>query len=133
LVGYWTFDGPDISGTRAKDRSGNNNHGTITGAVPVAGRVGQALDFDGSDDKINAGTTNDSVLLENQQVTIAAWIYPKGQQSLPGQIVHRQNGSLGPGLYIYTDNTFTFSAVTNGENHVYRITSAIPLNTTLSG
>jgi hypothetical protein len=52
LVGYWTFDGPDISGTRAKDRSGRDNHGTITGATKDQGKIGQALEFDGVDDMV---------------------------------------------------------------------------------
>jgi hypothetical protein len=37
LVMYQSFDGPDISGTTAYDRSGNNNKGTISGATPVTG------------------------------------------------------------------------------------------------
>ena len=29
LVGYWTFDGDDIAGTTAYDRSGQGNDGTM--------------------------------------------------------------------------------------------------------
>ena len=38
LVGYWTFNGPDIKGSTVIDRSGKGNDGTITGAVPVKGK-----------------------------------------------------------------------------------------------
>jgi len=43
LVGYWTFD--EGSGTTASDYSGNDNHGTITGAEWVTGQFGGALNF----------------------------------------------------------------------------------------
>ncbi len=44
LVGLWSFDGPDVSGTTAYDRSGQGNTGTLTGEpAPVAGRIGQAF------------------------------------------------------------------------------------------
>ena len=84
LVGHWTFDGQDISGTRAKDRSGNNNHGTITGATKKIGKIGQALDFDGVDDLVL--TTSD--FIGTGSITISAWVYKRsdgGQGS--GRIV----------------------------------------------
>ncbi|HBI33907.1 MAG TPA: hypothetical protein DEA43_03620 [Candidatus Moranbacteria bacterium] len=48
LVGHWTFDGTDISGTTAKDISGNNNDGTINGATKAIGKLGQGLSFNGT-------------------------------------------------------------------------------------
>jgi uncharacterized protein (TIGR03437 family) len=47
LVGWWTFDTADISGTTAFDRSGLGNNGLIYGATPTTGILGQALAFDG--------------------------------------------------------------------------------------
>ena len=48
LVGSWSFDGPDMAGVTAYDRSGNANNGTLTnGPVRAVGRIGQALGFDG--------------------------------------------------------------------------------------
>lgn len=41
LVGHWDFE------AGAWDRSGNGNHGSIRGAVPVAGNTGSALRFSG--------------------------------------------------------------------------------------
>jgi hypothetical protein len=40
LVGYWTFDGPTISGTTVKDLSGQGNNGTNNGATPTIGKIG---------------------------------------------------------------------------------------------
>ena len=54
LVGHWTFDGQDMSGVRALDASGQGNNGTLTGGpTRMAGKLGQGLQFDGSDDHIN--------------------------------------------------------------------------------
>src|SRR3990167_8810255 len=61
LVGYWSFDGKDMAGLTAYDRSGSNpaKNGTLTGTngppVRIAGKIGQGLSFDGVDDRVNAG------------------------------------------------------------------------------
>jgi hypothetical protein len=51
LVGYWTMDDKNISGTTVTDKSGNGNNGTISGATKTAGKLGQALKFDGTSNK----------------------------------------------------------------------------------
>jgi hypothetical protein len=56
LKGYWSFNGPDLSGTTAYDRSGSGNNGTTSGAVITEGKFGQALSFDGTDDLIQIGS-----------------------------------------------------------------------------
>ena len=53
LVSYWTFDKKDIAGGTVKDVWGEND-GKIVGAPKiVGGQVGEALEFDGSDDYVN--------------------------------------------------------------------------------
>lgn len=53
LVSYWTFDQKDIAGGTVKDVWGEND-GKIVGAPKVVGgKVGDALEFDGSDDYVN--------------------------------------------------------------------------------
>jgi len=55
LVGYWKFD--DGSGTTAVDSSGSGNNGTlVNGPVWTTGQLNGALNFDGVDDYVNAGT-----------------------------------------------------------------------------
>ena len=45
LVGYWSFDGGDINQTKALDRSGQGNDGTLTnGATTTTGKLGQGFD-----------------------------------------------------------------------------------------
>ncbi|MFA6454335.1 MAG: LamG domain-containing protein [Patescibacteria group bacterium] len=60
LVGYWSFNGADMSWAsttaEALDRSGNSNNGNVTNfnnKSVTPGISGQALKFDGSDDYIN--------------------------------------------------------------------------------
>ena len=70
LVGLWTLDGADISGTTATDQSGSGVNGTITnGPVPVIGKIGQGLSFDGVDDYVDFG---DYQILANGTVTFWA-------------------------------------------------------------
>ncbi len=63
LVGYWSFDGQDVDwgSNTAYDRSGNANHGAITNmstsTSAAIGVQGQGLDFDGSDDYVDATVT----------------------------------------------------------------------------
>ena len=59
LVSYWTFDRQDIAGGTVKDVWGEND-GTIVGAPKiVGGQVGEALEFDGSDDYVNLTNLGD--------------------------------------------------------------------------
>ncbi len=54
LVGLWSFNGADVSGTTAYDRSGQGNNGTLIGSpTPIIGKVGQALQFNGSTQYVN--------------------------------------------------------------------------------
>ena len=75
LVGYWSFDGKDMAVNTAYDRSGNANNGTLTnGPVRAIGKIGQALEFDSTNDIVNAQS---NTVLDNLAVkTICAWIKP---------------------------------------------------------
>ena len=74
-VAYWKMDeGSGIASIL--DSSGNGNTATLNGTMApndwVAGKYGNALDFDGSDDNASVA----SVLnLTNASVTIATWVY----------------------------------------------------------
>ncbi len=70
LVGYWTFD--EGQGKTARDASGNGLDGTLNGNPKwVAGQLGGALDFDGTDDCVEV--PNDPRLSLTDAITIAAW------------------------------------------------------------
>ena len=76
LVGHWTFDGTDMQGTTAIDRSSFGNNGTITGAVPTIGKLGQALQFNGSTDLVDIPTN--SSIDQQSKFSFCAWVYATG-------------------------------------------------------
>jgi len=95
LVGLWSFDGQDISGTNAYDRSGNNNTGTLTnGPTPVAGKIGQGMSFDGVDD-YNVLPNSNAFDFGTGDFTFSTWI--KSTSSSVGTIFVRYNTGGGAG------------------------------------
>ena len=86
LVGYWSFDGPDMAGNTAYDRSGNGNNGTFTAddpplPRPALGRIGQGLEFLGinNNNHVNMGSPASLNNIEQQGgggMTVAFWYKP---------------------------------------------------------
>src|SRR3990172_8478165 len=75
-VGWWKLD--EISGTTASDSSVNGNGGILTSMDPstdwVAGKIANALDFDGVDDNVSLGNSTALQITGNQ--TISMWLKP---------------------------------------------------------
>lgn len=71
-VGYWHFD--EGSGNTASDSTSERNDGTLYGATWTSGKVGDALEFDGVDDFVEA--LDDSSLNITDGITIEAWVKP---------------------------------------------------------
>lgn len=75
LVGWWKFD--ETSGTTASDSSGSESDMTLTdidfSGNGIAGKVGNGLVFDGSNDYVSGSSTN----ITNTAFTIAVWIKPE--------------------------------------------------------
>src|SRR3989338_7151503 len=106
LVGYWSFDGKDMAGVTAYDRSGNANNGTLTnGPVRTIGKIGQALNFDGTNDYINAGAG--ASLSITGPVSICAWVRADALPGIEHAIVGTLNESTG-------DQHYTLSVQTDG-------------------
>lgn len=79
LVGFWSFNGPDMSGLTAIDRSGSGNNGTLTGGpTAIPGMVGQALNFDGTNDYVDGGTITTFNLAS---ISVSAWVYSESVAS----------------------------------------------------
>lgn len=99
LKGYWSFNGTDMSGTTAYDRSGSGNHGTLTnGPTKTVGKLGQGLNFDVVDDYVNAGS---SASLDNlPAVTASLWIKPNsfGEGNTFGKLIGK-DGSITAGAW----------------------------------
>jgi hypothetical protein len=91
LVGHWTFDGKDI-GPNILDRSGSGNAGNLdfgssgnTATTTAPGRIGQAMEFDGTDDKIGIAD-NATLDFGTGSFTVVAWVKAEGGD---GRIVYK--------------------------------------------
>lgn len=91
LVGYWPFNGKDVSWTSgtagtAYDRSGLGNDGALTNmtqSTAVAqGRMGQAISFDGADDYVSVADNSNLDLTAD--FTIATWFKTISVDALDG-------------------------------------------------
>lgn len=72
LVGHWTFNAEDVSGTTVRDVSGHGNDGTLlNGPSFVSSPLGSAVQFDGVDDYVEIP---DSVSLRVTSMTVVSWV-----------------------------------------------------------
>ena len=117
LVGMWSFDGPDVSGVTAYDRSGNNNHGTISGATPVMGKKGQGMGFDGNDN-IECGDID-----VEGTITIQSWIN-LGAVSGYQTIVGKRSSSVGNYLLRLNSDEIEFIFWNTGTEKQWRTSVA---------
>jgi hypothetical protein len=106
LVGYWPFDGAQTSWSTntTKDISGSGLTGTMvslaTTTAPVAGKIGQALYFNGSTSQISS---SDAGLPSGSSArTISMWVYPKAFPNFV-HFISYGTGSSGQAFAIETD------------------------------
>jgi len=102
LVGLWTYNGKDVSGTTAYDRGTSGKNGTITnGAALVPGKQGQGILFDGVDDRVYCLTGNP---VASTTGSMGAWVYPMRSSPTAGEMMlmgSRQDDRI----YMYRDAT----------------------------
>jgi uncharacterized protein (TIGR02145 family) len=119
LVGWWTFDGPDVNWTTGTvlDRSGSGKNGILTNMAtktsPVAGKLAQGLKF--SDQFGGAVVIGSSVKVDNSSSgAITAWIKTSGSNYGLEQTIFGYGGATEVGLgdhlefYVGTDNSLKF-------------------------
>jgi hypothetical protein len=106
LVGYWPFDGRFMnwSTNRVVDASGGNNNALLTNmsttTTPMIGKVGQALNFDGSNDFIDVGSPTN--LDDLGSMSVCAWIFPERMPIGYSGIASKSSGSTnGWQFYLY--------------------------------
>ncbi len=101
LVGLWSFDGADISGTTLYDRSGQGNNATISGGQVAPGRVGQGYAFVVGTERVY---TASNAILNTDTHTISFWIKFNTNSTYWGQILdYRPAGSdRSPGIWTYS-------------------------------
>lgn len=103
LVGHWPLS--EDSGSTAYDYSGNENHGSVTGAGPagtgtVAGPFGNsAYSFDGSDDFVSTSGLN--FFSTDSFFTISAWFSEGGDTQ---RILSRRDTSNGDRIELFINS-----------------------------
>jgi hypothetical protein len=93
LVGMWSFNGPDISGTTVFDRGSGGNNGMLVGSPALTiGKVGQAIDLNGSAQRVYVGSP---VNLDNiSTFTYSIWAKAEGEHNNGyGPLITKANGS----------------------------------------
>lgn len=103
-VGEWRLD--ERTGSTVNDTSGNGYSGTLTlGPSWTKGKIGAALDFDGSDDYVDFGIA--AVLDLTSSMTFSAWISSSSFASQ--QRVFQRRGAGGYGFTILNSTTIRFT------------------------
>jgi hypothetical protein len=122
LLGYWQFE--EGTGTVAYDSSGNGNTMTLTGNVAwnSSGKIGVALDFDGSSGYTVYTSPGVTELIGTQDFTIETWFKPTvTPTSWTALINEGASGASGFGLELQSANRFVASIGGAGgfNQHVY--------------
>ena len=126
FVSYWTFE--EGIGTVALD-SVSFNHGTISGAARIDGKVGKALSFDGVNDYVYISSPQD-LPLGNAPRTMMAWIKPVSYPDATyNGIIAYGVLSFGNGALLSIKNDGRLSQAF-GNNDMYQTSGpAVALNT----
>jgi hypothetical protein len=114
LISWWKLD--DGGGTTATDSAGSNN-GSLQGDPQwTTGKIGGALDFDGSGDYVSVP---DNSSLDLTSFTITAWIYADGTPDDWDTIVDKADDSIfGYVMRINSEKKFQGRVrVANGTNY----------------
>lgn len=103
VVGHWLFE--ERGGLTAYDISGNYNDGTLTnGPAWAAGQFGAALNFDGVNDYVNAGSNSviDNLMTSNP-ATLSFWMNPA--TPLDNLIFSKNDGNNTAGWWVENIST----------------------------
>src|SRR6185369_12921723 len=122
VVGYWSFD--DGSAT---DNSGNGNNGTlVNGPTMVAGKSGQALNFNGSNQYVNVGNVLNP---GSGDFSIFAWVKTTQAGSF-NMIISKRDASLvtnsGYQLFQNSSNAPSFAFGDGSSSGRVRIDATAP-------
>jgi len=109
LVSYYSLE------QNAKDGQGSND-GTVSGAVPIGGKIGGGYDFDGVDDYItlNNGATAGDNLDFTGSFSISAWIKPSDITANTNNYIVGKRSATGYQYCFRYTNTGKLSLLTTG-------------------
>ncbi len=117
MVGYWSME--DGKGTKATDFSGKGNIGTLTNMDAatdwVTGKIGKALDFDGTNDYVDMGTAA-RVIPASTAFSLSWWDQVGSSPSSFEGLFAFATGSKH--LLVYRDGTDLYVTPHDGTNAV---------------
>jgi hypothetical protein len=119
IVGHWTFDGKDMVQNVA-DSSGQGNNGNLVGytsTTTVAGKIGQALSFNGTSQYVRSNTTN-NVTMSGSSLTIGLWLYLRSTPTY-GVLINKgtnNNSMLWDWGLLFTSGGGDLFLIRNGSN-----------------
>lgn len=127
LVGYWSFNGPDVT-DKVYDRSGAGNNGYFVGGATTSaktiGKVGQGLQFDGVDDYVGVGNYSADVGSISMWFKSEFSFNPSNWYALYGGSTSGSNWSLGVNTFDDTNSidfsirgSFGATLTAKGTNH----------------
>ncbi len=101
LVSYWSFDEADIDGDTVKDVWGENDGTSMGDPKLVTGKVGEAFEFDGSDDCISI-PASPSLNMGGSSYTIVAWVLADSSVAYASERILVEYGTWQAGTYQLT-------------------------------
>lgn len=69
------------TGTTWTDLSGNGNNGTLTNGPTFSAVNSGSIVFDGTNDRIDCGTSFNTVITGTNNFTVSCWVYPENSQN----------------------------------------------------
>ena len=120
LAVYHLEEDPSGGAPQMVDSSGSDFHGTSGGTMTsgdsVAVKIGDGLDFEGTDDYINCGDNCD---IGTNDMTLQAWVYREGADDYQGVISKSTwDAETGRWMLLIDDNN-KLSALLGGASEVY--------------
>ncbi len=129
LVGLWTFDGKDVVSGKVKDRSGNGYDGSPSGIATSTfystGKLGQAGNFDGTNDLVKIA---DTAGLQKTTITFTAWIFPTSSGAV--SMIGRDHTEGGSAFKFYLNSSVPTFDTWNSSGTLASVAwgSTVPLN-----
>jgi N-acetylneuraminic acid mutarotase len=119
LVGWWKFD--EGSGTVAYDSSGNGNDGNLTnGPTWTTGKIGGALNFDGTNDYVKIGASS---VFDLQRISISAWVKSENYSSSGFIFEKTTDGSVNSQYALFFENGLRFRNEGGGDDVSFSVSS----------
>ena len=122
LVSFWSFDADTIKGNKIRDAFGPNDCTAVKTPAQSPGKVGEALNFDGTKDGASCGNRKSLANIFDGGGTFMAWIFARSLgQNDQGRIGDKNQWTLmlrkeGRGIVVYIHADFD---TTDGAWHTH--------------